>query len=78
MKTLLIATCVCLSLAGCGEPRPPQPQGKYMIWTGSAAFSIGYHTDSYTIADGMIKFDDKGNGVTKIVPMTSVLSIDER
>ena len=54
----------------------PQIKYKYTIWVGSSILAVGYKTNAYEKADGDIKFK-VSSGKTKIVPMSSLLSVDE-
>lgn len=68
---------VTVIMAGCSKPVPePEVHYKYTIWVGSSVFASGYDTNSYEITDSGIKFKTT-KGKTKIVPKSSLYSIDE-
>ena len=54
----------------------PEKTYKYTIHVGSAALSLGYETDTFTIKNNLIKYHDKNNNI-KIHPMSRVITISE-
>ena len=43
-----------------------KPHYKYTVWIGSAVFSVGHDTNSYTIEKGFIVFRDKKGRIHRV------------
>jgi hypothetical protein len=71
MKKAMILALVILF--GCNQQ--PVKEYKYTIWVGSPAFGVGYHTDTFNIDNGIIKYEDSF-GRDKMHPMGSVYEIE--
>lgn len=64
-----------LLAAGCEAPKP-KSHYKYTVWVGSSVVAVGYYTQSYETTEDGVRFKTK-EGKTKIVPTSSLYTIDE-
>ncbi len=60
---LLVITAVVGAVYGLAKAAEIKPKYKYTVWVGSAAFSAGYDTNTYTInPDGTVSWINKTGG----------------
>jgi len=68
LKTQLIAFAYVLLavvlLSYCEDKNTHSHKYKYMVWVGSATFSVGYETDNYKDTLGYFTFTKKDNTIS--------------